>query len=129
MATTSQADFVAEWRFTITRVDANPEDLAPAQADRARLENALMNVEEAKQRQKFHQSQFQQATRDLEAAIAEGRVLHTKIRNFIRAIFGLTAEKLVEFKIQPRRSKKKPPQPGPTPPETAAPETDGTIQK
>ena len=135
MATTSQADYVAEWRFTIARVDANAVELAPAQNDRVQLEAVLVRVEEAKQRQKLHQFQFQQASRDLDVAIAEGRVLHTKIRNFIRAIFGLTAEKLVEFKIQPRRarvskeSKKKPAEAGPTQPQPAPSETDGTIGK
>ncbi|MEA2558512.1 MAG: hypothetical protein QOH06_16 [Acidobacteriota bacterium] len=127
--TTSQADFVTDWRFTINGVDANPVDLAAALDDRSRLENVLVSAEQAKQRQKYHQAQFQQATRDLEDAIDEGRALHTKIRNFIRAVYGLTSEKLVEFKLKPRRSKKKPSQTGPTLPETAAPETDGTIQK
>lgn len=138
MATTSQADFVAEWRYTIARVDANPVDMAPAQNDRVQLEAVVVRVEEAKQRQKFHQFQFQQASRDLEAAIAEGRVLHTKIRTFVRAIYGLVSEKLVEFKLQPRRAaaraateskKKKPAEEGPTQPQPATPETDGAIQK
>jgi len=129
MATTSQADFLTDWRFTITGVDANPGDLAPAMEDRYHLENVLLTAEEAKQRQKYHESRFHQATRDVELAIDAGRAVHTKTRNFIRAFYGLQSEKLVEFKLQPRRSKKKPPQPGPTPPETAAPETDGTIQK
>ena len=129
MATTSQADFVTDWRFTITGVDANPVDLAAAMDDRLLLEGELVSAEQAKLRQKYHQAKFQQATRDLEDAIDKGRVLHTKIRNFIRAVYGLTSEKLVEFKLQPRRSKKKPSQTGPTPTETAAPETDGTIQK
>jgi hypothetical protein len=129
MATTSQADFVTDWRFTITGVDANSVDLAAAMGDRMLLEGELVSAEQAKLRQKYHQAKFQQATRDLEDAIDKGRVLHTKIRNFIRAVYGLTSEKLVEFKLQPRRSKKKPSQTGPTPTETAAPETDGTIQK
>jgi hypothetical protein len=130
MATTSQADFVTDWRFTITGVDANAVDLAAAREDRVSLEGVLVSAEEAKQRQKYHQAQFQQATRDLELAIDDGRALHTKIRNFIRAVYGLSSEKLVEFKLKPRRkSKKKPSQPDPNPTETAAPETDGTIQK
>lgn len=129
MPITSQADFVTEWRFTITGVDANPTELAAALEDRVKLEGALVSAEAAKQRQKFHQAQFQQATRDLELAIDEGRTLHTKIRNFIRAVYGLASEKLVEFNLKPRRSKKKPSQTGPTPTETAASETDGTIQK
>ena len=137
MATTSQADYVAEWRFTIGQVDANAVELAPAQNDRVQLEAVLVRTEEAKQRQKFHQFQFQQATRDLEAAIDEGRVLHAKIRNFIRAIYGLVSEKLVEFKLKPRRQgrakgeskKKKPAEEGPTQPQPATSETDGAIQK
>lgn len=137
MATTSQADFVAEWRYTIARVDANAVEMAPAQNDRVQLEAVVVRIEEAKQRQKFHQFQFQQASRDLEAAIAEGRVLHTKIRTFVRAIYGLVSEKLVEFKLQPRRAvraateskKKKPAEEGSTPPQPATPETDGAIQK
>ena len=137
MATTSQADFVAEWRFTIGTVDANAVELAPAQNDRVQLEAVVVRVEEAKQRQKFHQFQFQQATRDLDAAIAEGRVLHTKIRTFVRAIYGLVSEKLVEFKLKPRRraraasesKKEKPAGEGPTQPQPAPSETDGAIQK
>jgi hypothetical protein len=139
MATTSQADFVAEWRFTINQVDANATDLAPAQNDRVQLEAVVVRVEEAKQRQKFHQFQFQQASRDLDVAIAEGRVLHTKIRTFVRAIYGLVSEKLVEFKLKPRRAaratsesksrKEKPAGEGPTQPQPATPETEGAIQK
>ena len=135
MATTSQTDFISEWRFTIATVDANAVELAPAQNDRVQLEAVLAKTEEARQRQSFHLFQYQQATRDLEAGLAEGRALHTKVRNFIRAIYGLSSEKLVEFKLRPRRarvskeSKKKPSDAGPTPPPTAAPETDGTIQK
>ena len=136
MATTSKADFVAEWRYTIGKVDANAVELAPAQNDRVQLEAVVVRVEEAKQRQKFHQFQFQQASRDLDAAIAEGRVLHTKIRTFVRAIYGLVSEKLVEFKLQPRRpratsesKKEKPAGEGPTQPQPAPSETDGAIQK
>lgn len=141
MATTSQADFITDWRFTITTVDANAAELAPAQGDRVQLEAVLVKAEEARQRQKYHQGQLQQATRDLEAGLAEGRKLHVKIRNFIRAIYGMESEKLVEFQMRPRRSvriskeskskgaKKMPSEAGPTLPPTAAPETDGTIQK
>ena len=52
MATTSQADFITDWRFTITTVDANAAELAPAQGNRVQLEAVLVKTEEARQRQK-----------------------------------------------------------------------------
>ena len=46
----------------------------------------------------------QQATRDLEKAMADTRELITRLRNGIRTKYGLRSEKMTEFGMQPRRA-------------------------
>lgn len=136
MATTSRAGFLGECRTTAAVVEVNAADLEHAQEDRALLAETVAKIEEADIRQKHHKFQFQQATRDLEQLTGLARDLLLRLKNAVRARYGVTAEKLAEFGLNPRRfsragtqSKKKPPETGPIPPQTADSGTEATIQK
>jgi hypothetical protein len=129
MATTSRAGLIKECRTTTTVVELNSADLMSAQGDRALLQQTVVHLEDADIRQKFHKFQYQQATRDLEGFSLLARDLLLRLKNAVRARYGMAAEKLEEFGLNPRRRPTKPSEPGPTLPETVVPETDGTIQK
>ncbi len=140
MSTTSRAGLLGECRTTIAVVELNTDDLEHAQGDRQLLAATVASLEEADVRQKHHKFQFQQASRDLEQLTLLARDLLLRLKNAVRAKYGMTAEKLAEFGLNPRRSKpraapvptetvKKPPETGPNPPQTADSGTESTIQK
>lgn len=137
MATNSRADLLKECRTTVTVVELNTTDLEHAQGDREILAGTVAQIEDADIRQKHHKFQFQQASRDLERLTALARDLLLRLKNAVRAKYGMTSEKLAEFGLNPRRSRSTPAEPpketpseaGLTPPQTAYSETDGTTQK
>ena len=136
MATTSRNGFLGECRATIGVVEVNAAEIPEAQEDRALLTEVVGKIEEADHRQKHHKFQFQQATRDLEQLVFQARDLLLRLKNKIRGRYGMAAEKLAEYGLNPRRpsrltavTKKKPAEVGPTQPQPAPSETDGAIQK
>lgn len=136
MATNSRADLLQECRTTLAGVDKNAGELAHVQGDRTALGELVVKIDEGVARQNSLLYQYQQATRDVEDAVDQSRELLTRIKNAIRAFYGLRSEKLQEFGLVVRRfvrksteSKKKPAEAGPTQPQPATPETDGAIQK
>jgi hypothetical protein len=115
-----------EWDDLAVKVEANAVDLAYLADTRTQLLTILDAAKAASVRQSTLQAQYRQATRDLEKLLSDGGELATRIRNGVRMQYGLKAEKLVEFDMQPRRKrsrskKKEEPVPAPTP--TPAPGT------
>jgi hypothetical protein len=135
MATNSRADLLKECRTTTKVVELNADDLDYAQGDRELLAHTVAEIEAADVRQKHHKFQFQQASRDLDQLTSRARDLLLRLRNAVRAKYGMTAEKLAEFGLNPRRPtrppapKETPPEAVLTPPQTADSGTDGTTQK
>lgn len=135
MATTSRNSFLGECRTTVAVVEVNAADFEHLQQDRELLAATVGRIEETDRRQKHHKFQFQQATRDLEEHSELARDLLLRLKNAVRAKYGNKAEKLAEFGLNPRRSnravqtKKKPPETGPNPTQTADSGTEATIQK
>ena len=139
---TSIADYQTSFGLMLTGASANAADLAGTEAVQAGLADAVAEILEAQARQQLFKSQSQQATRDLEDALARGKALYSRLRAGIVMHYTATSEKLVEFGLQPRRAavrvKTKPPTPedgkptpgtGPNPIRTAVPETDGITQE
>ena len=114
-----------EWENLAVTVEANATDLVYLTETRTQLLVILETAKAANVRQAALLAQYRQATRDLEKLLSEGGDLATRIKNGIRMQYGLKAEKLAEFQMQPRRkrsrSKKEEPVPAPTP--TPAPGT------
>ena len=135
----SIADYQNSFGLMLSGVSANAADLAGTEAVQAGLADAVTEIVEAQDRQKLFKALAQQATRDLEDALARGKEMYSRLRAGVVMHYTATSEKLVEFGLQPRRpavrSKVKPPapedgKPGPNPAShpaaTAVPETDGT---
>jgi hypothetical protein len=140
MATNSRTGLLGECRTTINVLELHAADFEHAQADRELLAATVAKIEAADIQQKHHKGQFQQASRDLEDHTTLARDMLLRLKNAIRWRYGITAEKLAEFGLNPRRSNrspeakkkasmKKPPEAGPNPPQTADSGTEPTIQK
>lgn len=139
MATSSRAGLLDECRVTLNVMEVHDADFEHVQEDRDLLAATVASIDEADLRQKHHKGQFQQSSRDLDKLTTLARDLILRLKNSVRARYGNSAEKLAEFGLNPRRpvrsakstkeDVKKPPETGPTPPQTADSGTDGTIQK
>ncbi|MFL6199900.1 MAG: hypothetical protein ACJ76J_12030 [Thermoanaerobaculia bacterium] len=109
---------------------------------RLNLEKGTAGAREAQARRNLHKAQAQQASRDLEAILVSARVVYSRLRHLLIGIFGLDAEKLVEFGLQPFRppqvsteakvkrflekelEKEKPPEKGQSPTQAANSQTE-----
>ena len=103
----AHSDETSEWDHLSTTVDVNKADLACMEPKRRQLATARDVAKAAMIRQDAFKAQVQQATRDLEKAMSEGRELATRLRNGIRTQYGLRGEKLAEFGLKPRRKPQK----------------------
>lgn len=117
----------------LVTVQANSADLAHLEETRLQLAGAMDVAKAASVRQDAAKALVQQATRDLEKAMAETRELITRLRNGIRTKYGLRSEKMTEFGMSPRRApvrkpkevKEKPaPVPQPAPARVTTTESD-----
>jgi hypothetical protein len=105
----------------LVTVQANNGDLGHLEETRLQLAGSMEVARVVSVRQDTVKALFQQATRDLEKAMADTQELITRLRNGIRTKYGLRSEKLTEFGMHPRRdpvrkAKTKPapvPQPAP----------------
>lgn len=75
--------------------------LRPAQET---LIQARAEAWEAKKRQLYHRAAAQQATRDLEAAMAKAQEAATRLQHGLLAMHGATNPKLIVFGMHPRRA-------------------------
>jgi hypothetical protein len=93
-----------EWDHMAASVAANPE-LKHLEDMRQELVTVTGDTRGASVKQSTLRAQLQQTTRDLETLRARGNDLATRLRNGIRAQYGLRGEKLTEFGLQPRRKR------------------------
>ena len=112
------AEYMTEWDSLLVTVTANTAELGYLEEYRAQLAAAQQGAREASVRQATLKAQVQQATRDLEEFLRQGRDAATRLRNGIRVRYGLKDEKLVEFRMKPRRrpqkAREQPPEPDPS---------------
>lgn len=62
-----------------------------------------MGAREAQGRRNLHRAAAQQASRDLGSFLRSSRKIYSRLRHLLIALFGLDAEKLAEFGLQPFR--------------------------
>jgi len=88
-----------------TALAANSSDLAHLEGPRSRLDKILAEaVEVAKQQAAFTASK-QEATKRLQTLISDGERVADGIRKFLKEHYGLRAEKLAEYGLQPFRGR------------------------
>lgn len=107
---------------------------------RLQLEKEMADAREAQARRNVHKAGAQQASRDFDSAMESARKLYSRLRHTLIGLFGLSAEKLAEFGLQPFRppqvplvqkvkrnlEKEKPPENGQSPTQAARSQTEST---
>lgn len=134
MPRTSHADVFTDWEQLASSLTTNIDDLPNLEAYRVELLGLLEQVRALTLQQGIHKASFQQASQDLQALITRGKKLATFLRAGIKHRYGNRSEKLVEFRVQPLRSRKRArlevpelPKPAPEPSPSPAPATGDSL--
>jgi chromosome segregation ATPase len=111
---------------------ANSTELPHLEGIRTRLEKIVSDAQELAQRQAALVASKQASSKQLKALLNEGQRMATSLQKLLQENYGLRAEKLAEFGVQPFRGRKTKsqapgtPTPSPTPhPPTVHPPTGG----
>jgi hypothetical protein len=125
---TTDAGKQGDWQFLLGAMEANKETFPHLEPLRVQLVTQRDRVVELKQQQAGLTASKQDLSKQIRVAITEGDRLATLLRSAIKQHYGIRAEKVTEFGVQPFRGKnrkaKAKPTPEPTiPPSTTAPTT------
>ena len=105
------------------RLEASVAEIPHLEAPRARLGETLSRAQELLKQQSSLTAAKQQASQELRILLVEGQRLANAMRAMVKSHFGIRAEKIVEFGLQPFRGKARKAQPTPDSPEGPSPET------
>src|SRR5436305_11369199 len=121
--TNRQGDRLKGWRKMSASAAANASDIPSSAVSRAALEKVIEEADKIIVDQGLFQANKQQASQRLQTLINQGGKLATVLKAIVKQHYGHDNDKLVEFGIQPFRSrarKNQPPGP-PTPPVSGTP--------
>jgi CHASE3 domain sensor protein len=122
--TNRYGDHLKEWEKMDAALTANADDLPQLAGSRSKLADLLEDFRQLLQQQAAFQAGKQQASQGLQSVVGNGSKLMTAIRAVLREFYGHSNEKLVEFGIQPLRTRSRRPVPEPEPtPEPEDPTT------
>lgn len=119
---TTYNGMLGEWQKFLAVLIANP-DLGVLEPWRAKLASLLAQGVELSQQQAALAASKQEKSKQIQALLAEGNRLVTSMRRMIADQYGIKAEKLTEFGIQPFRGRTRNPSPAPQPESPAPSET------
>lgn len=101
---------------------ANSTELPHLEGIRTRLEKIVSDAHELAQQQAALVASKQASSKQLKALLNEGQRMATSLQKLLQENYGLRAEKLAEFGVQPFRGRKTKSQtPAPTPSPTPQP--------
>jgi hypothetical protein len=110
------------WDGLSSALEANSQDFQELEAHRQQLVSMRDQVREALSQQAAMTAAKQDASKRLRELLAAGRKLATFLRNAVRQRYGNRSEKLVEFGLQPFRSRRRSTSSETEPPATPTPE-------
>jgi hypothetical protein len=113
------------WEKVNTSVNANPKELGHLLDHNGQLETKATRMRALSAEQAMLTARKQVVTAEMQTLRREGQTLLDYIQTGVRQHYGLNSEKLIEFGLQPTRSRARAPKTEPPPPvpESAAPET------
>jgi hypothetical protein len=123
LKTRRQGEQFKEWRRVSAASAANASELPGGAVQQKALDNVLAEVDSILAEQSVFQANKQLASQRLQTLVNQGGKLATVLKAIARQHYGHGNDKLVEFGIQPLRSRPKPTVVPPTapPPETGTP--------
>lgn len=102
-------DRLGELQWLKARLADNSAELEHLEASRLRLEQMVALADTAAGQQAVHTAAKQEASQQLLATVTEGERLATVLRLAVKQHYGIRAEKLAEFGLQPFRGRPKKP--------------------
>jgi hypothetical protein len=109
---TTSAGKIGDWQRLLAPLAANGDELKHLEVPRTQLAAMAAEAEDMKKQQTAKQA----ATQQFQGMLTEGERLATLLRQAVKQHYGIRAEKLSEFGLQPFRGRKQPaPAPAPTP--------------
>ena len=108
------------WQRLLAQLTANIAELAHLGPHRAKLEGILARAVDINQQQTALTASKQEMSKQLQELVIEGQRLTTVLRLSIKEHYGIRAEKLAEFNLQPFRGRSRSAKPAPEP-ETPSP--------
>ena len=97
---------VGSWQRLIATLDANAGEIPHLQALRDRLETMVGQVADLQKQQAAHRAAMQGTTQQFQEMVVEGQRLATLLRQSVKQHYGIRAEKLAEFGVQPFRGRR-----------------------
>lgn len=116
MSESTRSGKLGEWQRLLAALQVNQGDLPHLETQRTQLETMVGQAEDLFQSQAALSASKQEASQQLATLVSECQRLATVLRYSLKQYYGPTAEKLVEFGIQPFRGRKKVTVPPPPPP-------------
>jgi hypothetical protein len=116
---TTAAGKIGGWKRLLAPLGANGDDLKHLEVPRAQLAAMAAEAEDLKKQQAAQRAAKQAATQRLQEMLTEGERLATLLRQAVKQHYGIRAEKLTEFGLQPFRGRKQ----AATAPASEAPKT------
>jgi hypothetical protein len=107
---------------------ANNAELPHLEQARVKFAELVAKAQEAADRQAFHTAAKQEASQQLQLFVAEGLRMANILRLGVKQHYGIRAEKLAEFGLQPFRGLKTKPTKKPKPQAPPAPPVETTPQ-
>ena len=97
---------IGNWQRLLAPLVANGDDLKHLEVPRAQLTAMAAQAVDLKKQQAAHRAAKQTATQQLQEMLTEGERLATLLRQAVKQHYGIRAEKLAEFGLQPFRGRK-----------------------
>lgn len=99
-------DRLGELQRLKARLADNSAELEHLEVSRARLEQMVALADAAAGQQAVHTAAKQEASQQFRAAVGEGERVATVLRLAVKQHYGIRAEKLAEFGLQPFRGRR-----------------------
>jgi hypothetical protein len=119
---TTSAGKIGDWQRLLAPLAANGDELKHLEVPRARLAAMAAEAEAMKKQQTAQRAAKQVATQQFQEMLTEGERLANLLRQSVKQHYGIRAEKLSEFGMQPFRGRK-PAATAPTPTPAIPPKT------
>jgi hypothetical protein len=104
---TTYAGMLGSWQRWVAALLANGADLSHLEVPRTQLNELAANGQELIRRQSELAASKQEASRELQEVMVEGQRLVTVLKLAVKQHYGIDSEKLVEFGLQPFRSRRR----------------------
>jgi hypothetical protein len=129
---TTDKGILGDWQHLSNMVVVNTTDLPHLEVSRVKLMTMLGRAQDINQQQATLTAKKQEASKELRLLLTEGQRLANAMRTMIKEHYGIRAEKLAEFGLQPFRGRnrkaKTPVPPVPETPGAPAPATHADPQ-